>query len=511
MTQEIELKLGVPPKLAGQFRRLRVIRDLAVARPRSRRMLSVYYDTPALDFRSRKAEIRVRKVGAGHVMTLKRDEDPTLGPHARREWETKIAGGAPRLEAVDDAEFGALVTEVGPGAKLEPVFESDIDRRSWTLRSGDSEIALTLDVGEIRASGRRSPVSEAELELKAGEPSSLFEVARLLRAELELPLETQTKSERGYDLAAGASPKAYRAEPIALDPAMTGIDAFRLLARACLLQIRRNVACAAEGSDVEGVHQMRVGVRRLRALLSLFRKNLAPEPLARVVDDLKWLQGALGPAREWDVFIGETVEPLIERRGGEPGLIEFLGAARDARTRAYKAFRAALAQPRFADVVLSTEQRIEDGSLFPAPGEDMVLAGPVLALARDALRRRDRKMRRHTAALPDMPEEELHELRLEAKKARYAAEFFRSLFPAKSAKRYIAAVTALQDRLGALNDAYVSRGLIDALRKRRANRAAARAEGLITGWFDARIEDDRRHMQDDWERYLDVPRFWKRG
>jgi CHAD domain-containing protein len=119
-------------------------------------------------------------------------------------------------------------------------------------------------------------------------------------------------------------------------------------------------------------------------------------------------------------------------------------------------------------------------------------------------------MRRHTAALEDMPEEELHELRLEAKKARYAAEFFRSLFPAKAAKRYIAGVTAIQDRLGALNDAYVSRRLMEQLHGRRASRAAARAEGLVTGWFEARIENDRKHMQGDWERYLDIPRFWKR-
>jgi len=513
MLQEIEIKLGIPPKLAGRFRRLKAIRDFAVAGPKSHRLVSVYYDTPALDYRARAAEIRVRKTGERHVMTLKRAEDPTLGPHARREWETPLADATPALASVSDADFGKLIAEIGADAALEPIFESEIERRSWTLRRGEGEFALVFDTGEIRAGGRKVRVSEAEIELIDGPPSALFEVARLLRQELALPLETRTKSDRGYDLAAGTAPKPHRADVPKPDPQASAAEAFRLLARACLLQIRRNVACAVEASDVEGVHQMRVGVRRLRALLSLFRKCLAPEPLAEIVEDLRWLQGALGPAREWDVFIGETLDALIERRGGDARLSEFRSAADATRARAYRALRVALASPRFADVVLRIEQRIEDGTLIPSASADghEVLAGPVLNFAREALRRRDRKVRRHTAALEDMPEAELHELRLEAKKARYAAEFFRSLFPAKAAKRYIAGVTAIQDRLGALNDAYVSRRLMEQLRGRRASRAAAHAEGLVTGWFEARIENDRKRMQGDWERYLDIPRFWKRG
>lgn len=512
MSQEIELKLGVPSRLAGRLGRLGVVRRLAVARPRTKRLETVYYDTAALDFRARGAEIRLRKDGRQRIMTLKRAEDPALGPHARREWQTAIRGDQPSLAAVSDADFMALVAEIGPNARLEPVFETVIARKIWPLRKDGDEFELTLDVGEIRAGGRSQPISEAEIELKSGRPTGLFEVAGLLRREIELPLETQSKSERGYDLAAGTRPKAYRAEAFVLAPDQSGREAFRFLARACLLQIRRNVACAAEGEDIEGVHQMRVGVRRLRALFSLFRKSLKPETLGGCVGELRWLQSTLGPAREWDVFIAETVEPLIDRRGGEAGLADFLAAARKARAKSYRAFHAALASPRFADVVLGLEQAVEDGSLFadPAPTEPDPLSRPIGEIAREALRRRDRKLRRHTAALPEMPEEELHRLRLEAKKARYAAEFFRSLFPAKSAKRYIGAVSALQDRLGALNDAYVSRTLIESLRKRRVSRAGARAEGLITGWFDARIEDDREHMQEDWERYLDVPRFWKR-
>jgi len=514
VSQEIELKLGVPPRLAGRFARLGVIRALGRAKPRKSRLETVYYDTPARDFLARQAEIRVRKIGAKRIMTLKRAEDASLGTHARREWETRIQGDAPTLAAVTDGEFGALVEEIGRDATLAPVFDTVFERRSWSLHHEGSEIELTFDVGEIRANGRTEPISEAEIELKSGTPACLFDVAERMRAELALPLETRTKSERGYDLALGAAPKAHGAVAVTLAPEMSAKEAFRRLARACLLQIRRNVACAAEGSDIEGVHQMRVGVRRLRALVSLYRKHLAVEPLARLTEDLRWLQGALGPAREWDVFLDETLKPLIERRGSEAGLAQMLKAAEGARAKAYKAFRAELASPRFAEVVLRAERMVEDGSLFasaPTQGEDDPLTSSALVFARAALRRRDRKLRKHKGELASMPEEELHELRLQAKKARYAVEFFRSLFPLKGTKRYVAAVTALQDRLGALNDAFVSRGLIETLRGRRASRAAARAEGLITGWYDARIEDDRDHMQEDWERYLDVPRFWKRA
>ena len=158
--------------------------------------------------------------------------------------------------------------QAGLQDKLAPVFETSISRRSIPLRFDDSEVELALDTGEIASGDARLPVSEADLELVSGKATRINELALALGERIPFVLQRRTKADRGYALHNGTSaePPPVKARAIDLSPNMTAAQAFVVAASSCLAQVCANEAAVIAGRDPEGVHQMRVGVRRFRAL-----------------------------------------------------------------------------------------------------------------------------------------------------------------------------------------------------------------------------------------------------
>ena len=144
---------------------------------------------------------------------------------------------------------------------------------------------------------------------------------------LPITLGQATKAARGYALLDGAEPQPAKATLTGLLPTMTARHAFAVAARNCLAQMRGNEASARLGRDPEGIHQLRVGLRRLRALVNAYRDALAPAAHEFLSRELRWLQQELNPARDWDVFIATTLEPITRRM---PGLEACLEAAKRA-------------------------------------------------------------------------------------------------------------------------------------------------------------------------------------
>jgi inorganic triphosphatase YgiF len=120
----------------------------------------------------------------------------------------------------------------------------------------------------------------------------------------------------GYDLIENKPAKAVGAEKIMLQRGMNTADAFRIIGRSILRHIAGNET-AVRRSDSEGVHQMRVGLRRMRAAISLFAKLLGDHETERVKSELKWLTGELAPARDLDVYMRNEIEPLCRGRADE--------------------------------------------------------------------------------------------------------------------------------------------------------------------------------------------------
>ncbi|MDH3236206.1 MAG: CHAD domain-containing protein, partial [Alphaproteobacteria bacterium] len=378
-----------------------------------------------------------------------------------------------------------------------------------------AEIEVALDVGEVRSGTQVMPICEAEFELISGHPARLTELALALHESLPFRLEQQTKASRGYGLASGNRPGPVKSRPIKLKRSASLADVIPAIIRDCMAHMLANEPAVLDGTNPEGVHQMRVGLRRLRAILALARPLLAEDVAAYLRDELRWLQKQLGPARDWDVFIAETLERLAVHRGASNGLGRTLRLADKARSDAYAQARAAIVDPRFTAILLRTEVWLDRG-LWMRPGKRArkALAKPAAAFARAALDKRQRKMRKLGDRAGELSETELHRLRIRAKNLRYAAECFQSLFGRKKAWPYIKSLREIQDVLGTLNDTVVSHDLMAELAARAANRkslyrAVSRVDALATGWNLARMENDLVRVPDVWARHRACRRFWK--
>ena len=209
-------------------------------------------------------------------------------------------------------------------------------------------------------------------------------------------------------------------------------DAFRTIGIACLGQIIGNEPAVLR-DDPEGVHQMRVGLRRLRAGMSLFSDLLRDPQTAAIKSELKWLATELGPARELEVLVNRVIAPIKKQRvpwKGVPSLGQQITKKRKAAvTRAKNAVRSA----RFRTLTLELAAWVQAGQ-WTTPQDDLVRDRDDLRItvfAAEQLTRRWRKLRKKRKALAQLDAPSRHKLRIQAKKLRYAVEFFASLFASR--------------------------------------------------------------------------------
>jgi CHAD domain-containing protein len=200
----------------------------------------------------------------------------------------------------------------------------------------------------------------------------------------------------------------------------------------------------------------------------------------------------------------------------DPAVSAMLRAAAMLRDEGYATMRSTLDEPRYTELLLRLELALAEGS-WSAPADDggAMLDRPIVQFASTVLDRRYKKLRTIGGRRGDLPEAELHRLRIACKKLRYVADFFRELYPKKPTAKFIAALTEVQDQLGSLNDAVVSRQLLLSLEGRVANtndiEAARHASGLILGWQAARIDRDLAGFQSTWRKLRERPPFWRRA
>jgi CHAD domain-containing protein len=258
-----------------------------------------------------------------------------------------------------------------------------------------------------------------------------------------------------------------------------------------------NAPAAHAGETPAGVHQTRVALRRLRSALSLF-KDLAGPGGAAAAGGLKALAACLGPARDWDVFLGGRLAELAAALAGDDRIAALRNDAAAEREAAYAALRAALDAPGFRLLCLSL------ADLARAPPE---APEPATAFAARALNRRLRRVLRHGEDLTGLPPPELHRLRLDAKRLRYAGEMFGPLYGERKVRRFLRALAAVQEELGHLNDIAVAVALLDHL-ARPDDAGRAFAIGAVEGWIAAKADGAREAAFAAWEKFLGRDVFW---
>ncbi len=512
---EIELKLLVAPGDVHRLRRSPVIRESAVGPTRTRPLLSIYFDTPDLDLWKAGIVLRVRREGSAWIQTAKTQAATRAGLFTRGEWECRLPGPRPDPDAIPEAGVRAQVARAVHAQSLHAVVETDIRRSRRILHRGGAEIAFDLDVGEVRAGGATLPVCELELELLQGPPAALFDLAVELQRSVDLRPGSVGKAEAGFHRLTGEAPTPQRAHRPEIGAGSTLDDALAAILGAGVDQISANEEPARLGIDPEGVHQFRIGVRRVRSALQLLKRYLPEhhaEPLRR---ELRWLAGETGPARDLDVFLEEFAEPVLSRFPGDPDLKRLRDAARDLRTVAYGRVAEALDGSRYPALMLRlgafvAARRWREQPLSP---ESALLFSPARETAARVLARRQRTVRRLGRHIEDRSIDELHELRIQLKKLRYVGEFFAGLYPDGKPGRWLRRLSRLQDRLGRLNDQRVAEEVLaDVLEHLGAECRPEhhRAAGFIAGWSGHRAQLADAEARKRTRSFIEARPFWTR-
>ena len=295
----------------------------------------------------------------------------------------------------------------------------------------------------------------------------------------------------------------------ALAPGVSALAAFKTVAAMLLDHIHANHPGVIEGSDPEYLHQMRVAVRRLRSLLSAYRKVLPKAAVRPLIGELKWLARALGPARDADVFATEIWPSLRAALGPNPLLVR-LDASWDARRRAASAkVHRALGTRRYQRFMHSFLRQLADDAWRAAASrrQRAVLDGSAHDFAHRLIERRDAKVRAHAHAITERDARQLHALRIQIKKLRYAVDSFGTLFGRGAVRVILASLSRLQNILGAMNDLEVAEHQVAAALAQRRGRAARALHAALASWRAERTAALKRKLSAAWRGYRRAERL----
>ena len=447
MSTEIELKLQLSPKAARKLRDHPLLAGLTSQRLD---LQNTYYDTPSLELHARRIALRYRKKGLQWLLTVKTAEPACGGLAMRNEWECAATPGAFDFAHVDRPElrdFLDLRREL-----LEPVFTTHFRRQIWQVSYGDSEIELVLDRGSIDSRDRSTPICEIELELLSGKVDDLFALTRQLQKDLVLYPAIMSKAERGYALYLDAPLTPWKAKAADVHADQTPVEAFRAIALGCLEHFQRNEAGLLAAGEAEFVHQARVALRRLRSAIRLFAPILPAEFVQAYGQTWQTLASALGDARNWDVFLSETLPPLIAAFDNHKETRRLRSAAQKRAQAARRDIMQLLSLREYPCLL------VEFTAAVHALSDTQAI--PLADFARERLAAHARRARKLARRLPELNAEERHRMRIAFKKLRYALEFFTPLLPERRLAPYLAALTSLQDELGRLNDHVTAEALL---------------------------------------------------
>lgn len=299
--------------------------------------------------------------------------------------------------------------------------------------------------------------------------------------------------------------------PITTD--QTASEAF-----ACILQHNLEICLSWQDTahswcDIEGVHQMRVAVRRMRSALTLFRDAVPKEISDEWGEEMRWIASQLGLARDLDVFVAEGLSAVAQA----------LPLPGEARLRA-------LAEARRAQVYEQQVQPMLDSARFRRLREDFPrwleartwetaslkkkqakhLESDVLLYSRRLLDKQERRVLAAGTHVDRGNQAEMHRLRIECKKLRYAAEFFRPIFSGMDT--FIEHMKGLQDLLGVMNDVAVTHHLLDDLFADDVDNHILLYAGAVLGWRTCEYRQLLERFDDYWDEFVGAKHpWWKKG
>ncbi len=505
---EVELTLLIDPKYRDALLQHPLLHGQSASAPREESVSETYFDTADLRLRRSDVGLRVSSIDGGWAQSIEHGGGAHGAIHFRHAWEWSVSGATPELQrlrdVVGDKRTRRTVQDAAATGKgLAPVFTSTVRRIGWELHPQEGGlIAVALVRVRLECDGKNSTINE--LELKSGDPATLLDLALALQTDIPLQIGTRGKADRGYALLASAPPVVVKPSRLELTGDMTAERAFQEIVFHTMAQIQGNAEAVAERHDVESLHQMRVGMRRLRSALRMYKRLL--QLPAELQQELDWLDAELGHARDWDVLAGSTLLTVAQQLV-EPRQIDGVrGVAEENARQQHVTVAAAVASPRYTRLMLGINRWVQAKGWhdeLPAikRGEKQLMA-PVTAFASATLGRAQRRLRSRGAKLDSATVEARHRVRIAAKQTRYTAELFGSLFSAKLVKPYVKALTRLQDELGLLNDAAVAERLLCGIADARPDLSAE--VSFIKGYMAAGTAARDKEVSTLWKRFKKI-------
>ena len=503
---EVELKLLVDADRLADFNEAAVIVAHARNKGTHKHLKAVYYDTPERLLHSNGLSLRVRQNGQRFVQTMKAESGDD--PLRRGEWEASVASIAPDVGLAMPFVAAKLRDDL-MCRPLQAVFVSDIRRhqRIVDLPSGTVEVAF--DRGVLKSGDRSLPVSEIELELKDGSPSAIYELALQLADCGPVRPSIRSKAARGFDLASDTPPPAKGPRRQDVDPSLPLGDAFTVILGSCLHDLLVSVPAAEDGRDPEGVHQVRVALRRLRSALDSMATVVTSDTIEALRSDAKWLAATLSAARTWDIFQGETLPAVAGSCTAIPGFDVLGKGAEERRLNAYNDARLALADVRSSRFVIRLGHWTEARGWRDDAGPEHLplLAEPAFSFARRILSVHHEKVLKRGHRFKSLTAVQRHRLRLSVKKLRYVADFLLPLCTDnKSARQFTSRLSQFQDELGAFNDMATTGSLLANLVAASAESGAAAA--AIAGWQAHAMVGAEARLRDAWRDFAKTRPPW---
>ena len=292
-----------------------------------------------------------------------------------------------------------------------------------------------------------------------------------------------------------ANARAVTARRVRLTRRMSVEEAFRATVLECLAQVGGN-APAIRAHEPRGIHQMRVGLRRLQMALKSFGEYADTPELRTLGKRGRRLANVFGPARDLDVFSSDLLPPLARKFADNDSFSALKLTLRHARGEAWDDAIAEIQNPDFGSFLN------EVAAVAETLPRDATRIGKFASRALDALYDQTKKRGKRAHGAYDS---RTHKLRIALKKLRYAAEFFAPLYPKKRTKKYIKALKDLLDALGAANDAH---GVSNVLALLGDGTELSFAKGVVIGWYRAREKRLARQAMRDWDNFKRLKPFW---
>ncbi|MGH8672777.1 MAG: CHAD domain-containing protein, partial [Burkholderiales bacterium] len=411
--EEIELKLAAAPRTLARL----AADPLLGRRGAVQHLTAIYFDTPRAALWRHGIALRLRREHGRWVQTVKAGGALEAGLHRRVEFTQRIAPSGPKLEPIADAELRQKVARIARGKPLEPMFRVEVARETRRVTPAPGvEIEVAIDRGELVTGSSRAPVSEVELELKAGPAWRVFELALAVSQRYAARVAHRSKAERGYLLAGAIRPAPVRAALGIVRRGMSTGEAFKAICTMCLNHLQANQAGVVRGEDREYLHQARVALRRLHSGLDAFKRIAAEDTFRQHARSVRQFTRALGPARNWDVFAGQTLAPVLEQFPGHAGLAAIERACARLRSDANRAPRRLFASRRYQRILLGLGGWLARGESLAAAAA----AADVREHAAQVLDRYHRRVLKRGRKIETSSPRRLHRLRIAAKKLRYA-------------------------------------------------------------------------------------------